>query len=101
MSSETEPDVSSETEETHSRIEALEAHLSSDAAEVSERLTRIRARLTDYENAESARKRQDALDEVESELQEVRTAIEREVEAGKDEAHDIVDQIETNLSILQ
>lgn len=101
MSSDAETTGSSDTEETHSRIEALEAHLSSDAALVSERLTAVRARLTEYEDAQSAKEQQDALNQVESELEELRDDIEQELEEGKSKAHDMVDQIETKLSNLR
>lgn len=103
MSSETSTDTSESTdsEETRGRIETLETYVSPGAPIVTDRLSIVRTRWTEYEAAESDEERQEVLDKIESELEQIRDAIEEEVDEGRAKAHDLLDRIEKKVSSLR
>jgi lipoate-protein ligase A len=103
MSSENQAETEerSDTTDTRGRIETLEAHLSPDNPIIAERLSTVRARVTEYEKADSESDEQDALDKIETELEEVRKAVEQEVDRGKETAHDLLDDLEEAVSNLR
>ena len=101
MSSESETEDGSDTDATRERLEMLEAHVSPTSPPVEERLTAMRARVAEYEQADSGEEAEDALSEVEAELERLRDAVEQELEEGTSKARDLIDDIEAKLSNLR
>lgn len=90
-----------ETDVQRSRIEALEAHVSPQNPLIAERVSLMHARLKEYEQTESDAERRDLIEQVEARLDEVRDAIEEEVDQGESKAHDLLDDIERRLAKLR
>jgi uncharacterized protein (UPF0216 family) len=94
-------DERSATVDTRARIEALETHLPRNRPVANEHLSTVRGHVTAYERADSDADEENALDEIEAELEQLRTTVEEELEEGKEKAHDLIDDVEDAVSNLR
>lgn len=90
-----------ERDDPRSRMEALESHVTPENPLVAERVSLMRSRMAEYDRAESEPERREILERIEAQIGEIRDAVEREVDEGKERAHDLIDEIERTLSALR
>lgn len=93
--------ASDETEATRSRIDALEAHVGAGNGRIRDRISGLHSRVADYEDASSEAEKASAVEEMESELSDIRDAVEEDLEEGKSKANELIDGIEAKLSKLR
>lgn len=91
----------SDAERVRDQIRSLETHVAPEKSRVNDRISTVRERLREYENADSDRKETDTVDKLESELKDVRQTVEEELEEGKQKAHEIVDDVEQKVKNLR
>jgi uncharacterized coiled-coil DUF342 family protein len=90
-----------EVERAYDHLDDVETQVPASVPHTPERLEQLRTSVEEYENAEDESDQVELLDRIDQEIDELRDAIEREVEAAADAAHEALAKTEQRLSELR
>lgn len=92
---------SPEIERAYDHLDDVETQVSGSVPDSYERLEALRASIKEYETLEAASDQRELLDRIDEEIDDLREAIEREVEEGADTAHDALEKVTQRVSELR
>jgi hypothetical protein len=101
MSSESSPsDEQSDATDTWTHVEKLETAFP-ETEPYGGRVPMVRTHVTEYEQAETPEEERNALDKLEDEVEQLRDAVERDVDEGREKAHELLDDLESRITALR